>query len=122
LHTGTISVSASQSIHEILDTKPLVRDARAARASARQIAPTVTFDDVTFAYAGGRGAAHDGLSFDVKSGERIGFVGPSGSGKSTIARLVLRLYDPQRGRVLIGGYDARELSLADLRSQIAVVN
>ena len=93
-----------------------------ARPSSVTLQPTVEFADVTFAYPGGRRAAHEGLSFTVGAGERVGFVGPSGAGKSTIARLLLRLSDPQEGRVLVGGCDARSLTLAELRRNIAVVN
>src|SRR5207244_8582817 len=85
------------------------------------LTPSVTFEDATFAYPGGRAAVHERLSFAVPPGERIGFVGPSGSGKSTIARLLLRFYDPQAGRILIGGHDVRALRLDDLRAQIAIV-
>src|SRR5205085_2643281 len=63
--------------------------------------PTIAFEDVHFAYPGGRQAAHDGLTFTVAAGEKIGIVGPSGSGKSSIARLLLRLFDPQSGPILI---------------------
>ena len=75
-----------------------------------------------FAYPGGRGAAHDGLSFTVAAGEKIGIVGPSGSGKSSVARLLLRLFDPQQGTVRIGGQDLRTLDPDRLRRMIAVVH
>ncbi len=75
-----------------------------------------------FAYPGGRGAAHDGLSFTVAAGEKIGIVGPSGSGKSSVARLLLRLFDPQQGRVLIGGRDLKTLDPEAVRRMIAVVH
>ncbi|PYN39194.1 MAG: ABC transporter, partial [Candidatus Rokuibacteriota bacterium] len=88
----------------------------------RRLAPTVEFDRATFAYPGGRHPAHEGLSFVAGAGERVGIVGPSGSGKSTIARLLLRFYDPQGGRVLVGGHDVRTLSLDQLRGAIAVVS
>jgi ATP-binding cassette subfamily C protein CydCD len=84
--------------------------------------PTVTFDDVTFRYPGGREAAHARLTFSVQAGERVAIVGPSGSGKSTVARLLLRFHDPQSGRVLVGGRDVRDLRLADLRALMAVVH
>ena len=57
-----------------------------------------------FAYPGGRGTTHDGLSFSIAAGERIGVVGSSGSGKSSIVRLLLRLYDPQAGAILMIGF------------------
>jgi len=86
------------------------------------LAPTIAFEDVHFAYPGGRGAAHDGLSFTVATGEKIGFVGPSGAGKSSIARLLLRLFDPQSGTVGVGGQDVRILDPEALRREIAVVH
>ena len=77
--------------------------------STPALSPTIEFDDVRFAYPGGRRPAHDGLSFAVAAGEKIGIVGPSGSGKSSVARLLLRLFDPQSGSVRVGGHDLRTL-------------
>jgi ATP-binding cassette, subfamily B, bacterial len=120
LHQGMLGTSAAHGILAILRATPEIREARHA-ASVTALAPSVTFEDVTFAYPGGRGAVHEHLGFTVMAGERIGFVGSSGAGKSTIARLLLRFYDPQRGRILIGGHDVRALRLAELRAQIAIV-
>ena len=122
LHQGMLGQSAAQGIFAVLDARPAVRDDAPPRASGAPLVPTVAFDEVTFAYPGGRSAAHTGLSFRVGVGERVGIVGPSGSGKSTIARLLLRLHDPQRGRVLVGGRDARTIPLEELRRAIAVVS
>src|SRR5205823_2051800 len=63
----------------------------------------------------------DRVSFSVRAGEVLAIVGPSGSGKSTVADLVLRLLDPDRGRILIDGRDVREWPLADLRRAVALV-
>jgi ATP-binding cassette subfamily B protein len=120
LHQGMLGTSAAQGILAILRATPEVQE-EGTSAPVTALTPSVTFEEVTFAYPGGRGAAHAHLSFAVVPGERIGFVGPSGSGKSTIARLLLRFYDPQRGRILIGGRDVRALPLDDLRAQIAIV-
>ena len=122
LHQGMLGISAAQGIFTILDAQPVVRDHATPAEDAGGLEPTVTFDGVTFAYPGGRRPAHDGLTFEVKAGERVGIVGPSGSGKSTVAKLLLRFYDPQAGRVLIGGHDLRHLTLGQLRGRIAVVN
>src|SRR5206468_3336475 len=73
-------------------------------------------------YPGGRQAAHDGLTFTVAAGEKIGIVGPSGSGKSSIARLLLRLFDPQSGTVRVGGQDIRTLDPEALRRLMAIVH
>lgn len=86
------------------------------------LVPAIEFDDVHFAYPGGRRAAHRGLSFAVAAGETVGIVGPSGSGKSSVAKLLLRLFDPQSGAVKIGGRDLRDLDPESVRRQIAVVH
>jgi len=88
----------------------------------RVLAPTIAFENVCFAYPGGRGAAHDGLSFMVAAGEKIGIVGPSGAGKSSIVRLILRLFDPQSGTVRVGGEDVRTLDPGALHREIAIVH
>src|SRR5438874_677334 len=120
LHQGMLGTSAAQGILAILRATPEVHESDGVPPVAA-LTPSVTFADATFAYPGGRAAVHQRLSFAVAPGERIGFVGPSGSGKSTIARLLLRFYDPQAGRILIGGHDVRALRLDDLRAQIAIV-
>jgi len=86
------------------------------------LAPTIAFENVCFAYPGGRGAAHDGLSFMMAAGEKIGIVGPSGAGKSSIVRLILRLFDPQSGTVRVGGEDVRTLGPGALHREIAIVH
>ncbi|MBF8288864.1 MAG: hypothetical protein HW381_1972 [Candidatus Rokubacteria bacterium] len=122
LHQGMLGLSAAGGIMQILEAEPLVRDRETPLCDAASLAPAVTFEGVTFSYPGGRRAAHLGLSFEVTAGERVGIVGPSGAGKSTIARLLLRFYDPERGRVTIGGRDLRDLTLDQLRGLIAVVS
>jgi ATP-binding cassette subfamily B protein len=119
LHQGMLGLSASRGIFALLDAIPAVTD-RPVGLEPRDAG--VAFEDVTFSYPGGRRPAHAGISFAVRPGERVGIVGASGSGKSTVARLMLRFYDPERGRVTIGGRDLRELSLAQVRERIAVVS
>src|SRR5277367_253253 len=121
LHQGMVGQSAAAGITALLESEPLVPPA-AANASHRTLAPTIEFDRVCFAYPGGRQPAHNALSFTVAAGEQIGIVGPSGSGKSSVARLLLRLFDPQSGSVKIGGRDLRELDPETLRAQIAIVH
>ena len=121
LHTGMNGQSAAGAIFQLFDSRPLIRDS-VAEAAAPALAPTVEFDGVEFAYPGGRRDALSGLGFRVAAGERIGFVGPSGAGKSTVVRLLLRLYDPQKGSVRLGGRDLRELSFDEIRGNLAVLN
>ncbi len=123
LHQGMLGQSAAAGINALLATEPLVPAGSAAPArSSAPLLPTIAFEDVRFAYPGGRGDAHDGLSFTVAAGEKIGIVGPSGSGKSSVARLLLRLFDPQQGTIRIGGHDLRTLNPETVRGMIAVVH
>ncbi len=81
----------------------------------------IVFEDVTFHYGGHRLALYDGLSVDIRAGERVGLVGRSGSGKTTFVKLVQRLYDVSGGRILIDGQDIALATQHSLRSQIAIV-
>jgi ATP-binding cassette subfamily B protein len=81
----------------------------------------IVFEDVTFHYGGHRVALYDGLSVDIRAGERVGLVGRSGSGKTTFVKLVQRLYDVSGGRILIDGQDIAHATQHSLRSQIAIV-
>ena len=81
----------------------------------------IVFEDVTFLYGGHHVALYDGLSVDIRAGERVGLVGRSGSGKTTFVKLVQRLYDVSGGRILIDGQDIAHATQHSLRSQIAIV-
>ena len=81
----------------------------------------IVFDDVTFHYGGHLAPLYDGLSVDIRAGERVGLVGRSGSGKTTFVKLVQRLYDVSGGRILIDGQDIARATQHSLRSQIAIV-
>ncbi|HWA79547.1 MAG TPA: ABC transporter ATP-binding protein, partial [Acetobacteraceae bacterium] len=119
LHQGMLGQSAAAGIFSLLEARPSLPPSGG--LPVRGLTPSVEFSDVRFAYPGGRGAAHEGLSFRVAAGERVGIVGPSGAGKSSIVRLLLREYDPQAGRLLFGGKDLRTLDAEALRASIAVV-
>jgi ATP-binding cassette subfamily B protein len=81
----------------------------------------ITFEDVTFHYGGHRAPLYQGLSVDIRAGERVGLVGRSGSGKTTFVKLVQRLHDVSGGRILIDGQDIAKATQHSLRSQIAIV-
>ena len=125
LHQGLVGQSAATGINALLDepvTAPGGPPSQALpRFAAEPISASIAFEDVAFAYPGGRGPAHRGLSFAIAPGERVGIVGPSGAGKSTIVRLLLRLHDPQQGAIRIGGRDLRAIDPAEVRRMIAVV-
>jgi ATP-binding cassette subfamily B protein len=104
-----------------------IHDVAIGIADARDAAPihiqggAIVFEDVTFHYGGHRTPLYDGLSVDIRAGERIGLVGRSGSGKTTFVKLVQRLYDVSGGRILIDGQDIALATQQSLRGQIAIV-
>ncbi len=81
----------------------------------------ITFDDVTFTYPDEEKASLKNISFTINPGERVGIIGKMGSGKSTIQKLIMNLYQPDSGAVLIDDIDINQLDPADLRKQIAYV-
>ena len=121
LHQGLTGRAAADGILTLLDTPETAPVAPARPIPATNLRPRIEFQDVRFAYPGGRRAAHHGLSFAVEPGERVAVVGPSGSGKSSIVKLLLRLYDPQSGSIRIDGQDLRALDPEAVRAMIAVV-
>lgn len=83
---------------------------------------TIKFDDVAFRHKTATYNAIDGISFEVKSGGTIAFVGPSGSGKSTLMKLLLGLYRPISGEIYFNGYSSSQIRYNPLRRQIGLVS
>jgi ATP-binding cassette subfamily B protein len=79
------------------------------------------FDNVGFRYAGQDRWAVQGLSFTLAPGERLALVGENGAGKTTLAKLLVRLYDPSEGRILLDGVDLREYDVESLRRHAGVI-
>ena len=113
------TIASGERVVDILEYEPNVRNSPKAK-KAHPFFGAVRFENVTFGYEPNRDILHD-LNFEVEAGQKVTVVGPSGSGKSTLMSLLLRLYDPVRGRILIDGQDLREYTLESLRSQISVV-
>jgi ATP-binding cassette subfamily B protein len=118
LHQGMNGQAAAGGINALLDTEV----ATLTGATVPSPAPEIEFENVAFAYPGGRRPAHTGLTFRIGAGDRVGIVGPSGAGKSTIVRLLARLHQAQTGTIRIGGHDLRDLDAAQVRGMIAVVS
>jgi ATP-binding cassette, subfamily B, bacterial len=114
------ATASADRIIEIMETPPTVADRPAARTRAARRG-RVAFDAVTFCYPGKDRPAIENQSFRAGPEELVLLTGPSGSGKSTIAKLLLRFYDPQRGRIRLDGIDVRELSLATLRDTVTLL-
>jgi len=112
---GLISV---ERIFGILETKPSIVDgpAQPIPGFSREIA----FENVWFAYEGEHWILRD-VSFTIPKGQKVAFVGTSGGGKSTIINLLLRFYDPQKGRITVDGRDIRDYPVKSWRSLIGLV-
>jgi putative ABC transport system ATP-binding protein len=82
--------------------------------------PELVVENVTFSYPGA-GTTLTDVSFEVPAGGRVVLIGATGSGKTTLTKLIARLADPDRGRILIGGVDVREIVTESLRSRVVVV-
>jgi len=118
------AIGATQRVRELLrETGEVeVRLGPAQVSTLPRFRGEVVFDDVHFSYPSRAGVqVLHAIRLTANPGERIALVGPSGAGKSTLISLLLRLYDPSSGRLLIDGRDARDYSLADLRGQISIV-
>ena len=114
------AMASAERIFEYLDTEPEIKE----RSDAMPLAPLrgeVRFEKVSFGYdEDDEYVLHD-VSFQVEPGQTVALVGPTGAGKTSIINLLMRFYDPQKGRILVDGHDLRDVQLASLRSQMALV-
>ncbi len=112
--------SAARRLFADLDVEPEIRERPGAKPLARGES-TIRFENVGFTYGSDGPPALQGVTFEVHRGETVALVGPSGGGKSTILNLIPRFYDATTGAVTIDGTDVRDVTLASLRHQIALV-
>lgn len=104
---------------ELLDQAPDVEEKPNA-ISVGRARGAITMEGVYFSYDGETDVLQ-GVSFEVPAGHQVGIRGETGAGKTTALNLLLRLYDPTRGRILLDGVDLRDYRLSDLRAQFSVV-
>ncbi|TCP19710.1 ATP-binding cassette subfamily B protein [Scopulibacillus darangshiensis] len=114
------SVSANR-INEVLDTVPDIKDPVQASNADRTPNSHVEFQDVTFRYPGAEKPVISNISFRANPGEVTAIIGGTGAGKSTLASLIPRFYDIDRGSILVGGIDVRDIPQKDLRAKIGFV-
>jgi ATP-binding cassette subfamily C protein LapB len=113
--------TAMESLDKIME-KPVERPAGENFVQRPQLRGDIEFRNVKFAYPGRQDAALDGISFKIQAGERVALIGRVGSGKSTIERLIMGLYQPLDGAVLLDGIDLRQLDPADVRRNLGYVS
>jgi len=113
------AAAGMQRVFEILDAEDSVPEKKDAKPMPRSRGE-ITFENVSFAYEQEHPILR-GISLDVKPGQTVALVGGTGAGKTTLLSLVPRFYDPNSGRVLIDGGDARDFTKQSLRSNISVV-
>lgn len=100
---------------------PIEHEAEREFVSRPDLRGAIEFRNVSFSYPGSEQASLSGVSFSLRPGERVGIIGRIGSGKTTLEKLVLGLYQPSEGSVLIDGMDARQIDPVDLRRAIGHV-
>lgn len=113
--------TAMESLDKIME-KPVERPPGENFVQRPQLRGDIEFRNVKFAYPGRQDAALDGISFKIQAGERVALIGRVGSGKSTIERLIMGLYQPLDGAVLLDGIDLRQLDPADVRRNLGYVS
>ncbi len=113
------NIAAAERVFEVIDTVPEIRNADEIKEMP-DITGAVTFDDISFAYEDGIKVLKN-VSFNIKPGEMIALVGPTGAGKTTIVNLISRFYDSQSGKVLIDGYDVKDVTIESLRHQMGIM-
>jgi ATP-binding cassette, subfamily C, bacterial LapB len=113
--------TALESLNRVME-KPVERPLGHSFIQRPQLRGDIEFRNVKFAYPGRQDCALDGLSFKIAAGERVALIGRVGSGKSTIQRLIMGLYQPSEGAVLLDGIDLRQLDPADVRRNLGCVS
>ena len=114
------AMASADRLSEVLDIEPRIRD-RADATEAPRFRGEIEFRNVSFAYDETDDDVLGDVSFHVAPGQRVALVGVSGAGKSTIGNLILRLYEPRQGAVLVDGVDVQRYTRESLRRQIGVV-
>jgi ATP-binding cassette subfamily B protein len=115
-------IGAAERVFALIDQRPEIHAPPRPERLAPKSRGAIAFERVAFRYpTRPEASALDGLSLSIETGAVTALVGPSGAGKSTVFQLLLRLYDPDEGRICIGDTDLRQLDPAELRAQIALV-
>lgn len=126
-HSGLNGVIATKTIFELFEEKPKIKQLSKEELTktnidfTKQLEPNIIFHKVDFSYDKEREILTN-LNFEIKPGNVVALVGESGSGKTTIGNMIVRFYDPDKGKITFGGYDLKNLPLDYLRRQISFVS
>lgn len=116
----TQRAAASQKrLNEFLDTVPQIKNP--GNAISLKVEGDIVFEKVSFVYPNTGIHALTDFDLHIKKGQKVAIIGKTGSGKTTLAQLLLRMYDPTKGRILIDGNDIRNVDLQSLRNQVSYV-
>ncbi len=116
---GTMSRASATRIVEILDEESDIADGTKNLKTVKD--GSIVFENVDFNYKKSDRTCLSGVSLNIKPGQTVGILGGTGSGKSSLVQLIPRLYDVQKGRVLVGGEDVRDYHVESLREEVAMV-
>lgn len=119
-NTMQSGMASAERVFEFLDADEEVAEAAPAPVRTADAADRVEFERVNFSYLPGTPVIED-LSFVADPGSTVAIVGPTGAGKTTLVNLLMRFYEPDSGRILLGGRDIATMSRAELRSRIGMV-
>ncbi|MGL4722838.1 MAG: type I secretion system permease/ATPase [Desulfovibrionaceae bacterium] len=118
LHHSRMALKSLNLLMEL----PVERPAGKSYIDFGPLEPSISFDELSFAYPKSERRSLDAVSFSIRAGEKVGILGRMGSGKSTLGRLAVGLYLPQEGAVKFGGIDIRQLDMSDLRPRVGFVS
>ncbi len=118
---SSIIQRAAASQKRLNDFLKIKNDLVSGDEQVKELQGEIRFQDIGFTYPDSGVVALEGVNIDIEPGETVAIVGPTGSGKSTIANLLLRLYDPQKGKITIDGKDLKRIDLPQYRNQVGYV-
>jgi ATP-binding cassette subfamily B protein len=106
---------------EFIDLKAIIDESFEIKAMPKKIKEGIRIENLHFTYPGSNEKILNGISFELKAGEKLAFVGENGAGKTTLIKLILRFYEPDSGRILLDGVDIRHFDKADYQKNFGVI-
>jgi ATP-binding cassette subfamily B protein len=108
-------------LFDFFEMRPLIASPENPIPAPRPIKDGFRFENVGFSYPGSERAILNNINLHIAKGEKIALIGANGAGKTTLVKLLARLYEPTRGRILLDGADLRDYAVEDLRREIGVI-